>query len=98
MLRRPHHDGDLLDMTTHTEISEQNKNLHIMFIDLEKIYNKIKKYHMMDASKERKFHKVHYVFLSIILNNFFIFVILQNLLEFNKVFLRFNCRIIRSFK
>jgi hypothetical protein len=34
----------------------------------------------------------------VILNNFFNFVILQNLIEFNNVFLRFNCRILRSFK
>jgi hypothetical protein len=34
----------------------------------------------------------------VILNNFFNFVVLQNLIEFNKVFLRFNCRILRNFK
>jgi hypothetical protein len=35
---------------------------------------------------------------SVILNNSFNFIVLQNLIEFNKVFLRFNCRILRSFK
>jgi hypothetical protein len=30
---------------------------------------------------------------TVTLNNFFDFVVLQNIIEFNKVFLRFNCRI-----
>jgi hypothetical protein len=33
---------------------------------------------------------------SVILNNFFNFVILQNLIEFNKVLLTFNCRILKK--
>jgi hypothetical protein len=36
--------------------------------------------------------------ITVILNNFFNFIILQNLIEFNNMFLRFNCRILRSFK
>jgi hypothetical protein len=34
----------------------------------------------------------------VILNHFFNFVVLQNIIEFNKVFLRFNCRILKFFK
>jgi hypothetical protein len=35
---------------------------------------------------------------AVILNNFFNFIILKNIIEFNKIFLRFDCRILRNFK